>query len=273
VGQPHWDTNWLNVTGGYSSLNVGNQLRPFGTFASSSEYALFLAGALAIALAFALGGRLIALVPIPLLVVTLFLSSARGALVTAALAVIVLLGLRTGRPAAAVGVIVLAAGVAVAAGHFVAPSLAGSTSSALVSHEVNGITDPLNPNSSTLLIHLQLVVDGVKSGIHHPLGQGTAITNGAAGAISGRENSISQATEVDLSNAFVSFGIGGGVVYALLVASVLWRGIRRAFTGNPLLLGVLALLLSDLGQWQIGGDYALASLAWLMVGVVAAPER
>jgi hypothetical protein len=275
VGEPHWDRNWLDVTGGYTALNVGNQVRPFGTFASSSEFALFLAAALAIALAFALKGRLIALVPTPLLVVALFLSSARGALVTTAVAIVVLLGLRTGRPAAAAAVTVLAAGAAVAAVHFAGPMISaqGSASSALVSHEVNGITDPLNPNSSTLLIHLQLVVNGVKSGISHPLGQGTAVTNGAAGVIAGKAFTNSQATEVDLSNAFVAFGIGGGLIYVFLVASVLWRGIRRAFTGNPLLLGVLALLLADLGQWQIGGDYALASLAWVMVGVVAAPER
>ena len=275
VGEPHWDVNWLDVTGGYASLNVGNQLRPFGTFASSSEYALFLAAALVIALAFALKGRLIALVPIPLLVVALFLSSARGALVTAALAVIVLLGLQTSRPGPAAAVTVLAVGTAVAAVHFAGPTLSaqGSTSSALVSHQVNGISDPLNPDSSTLLIHLQLVVNGVKSGISHPLGKGTAVTNNASGVIAGSAYRNSQATEVDLSNAFVAFGIGGGLIYVLLVASVLWRGIRRAFTGNPLLLGALALLLADLGQWQIGGDYALASLAWLMVGVIAAPER
>jgi hypothetical protein len=49
--------------------------------------------------------------------------------------------------------------------------------------------------------------------------------------------------------------------------------VRRALGGDAVVLGVLALLLVDLGQWQIGGDYALASLAWLMVGIVAARER
>jgi hypothetical protein len=275
VGEPPWDVNWLNVTGGYSSLYVGNQLRPFGTFASSSEYALFLGAALAIALTFALRGKLIALAATPLLVVALFLSSARGALVTAAFAIVVLIGLRTGRPAAAVAVTVLAAAAAFVGIHFAGPALSaqGAASSSLVSHELTGITDPLNPNSSTLLIHLQLVISGFKSGISHPLGQGTAVTNGAAGTIAGSATSVSQATEVDLSNAFVSFGIGGGLLYAFLVAAVLWRGVRRALGGDAVVLGVLALLLVDLGQWQIGGDYALASLAWLMVGVVAARER
>jgi hypothetical protein len=274
VGLPSWDANWLN-TSGYISLNVGNQLRPWGTFASSSEFALFLAAALAIAVAFALRGRMVTLIVMPLLALALFLSSARAPLVTAAFAIVVLIGLRTGRPAAAAAVVAVAAVAAFAGIHFARSTLStqNSASSALVSHEVNGITDPLNPNSSTLLIHLQLVVKGFKSGLHHPLGQGTAVTNGAAGTISGSATSVKQATEVDLSNAFVAYGVAGGLLYGLLVAMVLWRGIRRAFSGDVAMMGVLALLIVDLGQWQIGGDYALSALAWLLIGVVASPDR
>jgi hypothetical protein len=273
VGEPSWDSNWLDVTGGYTALNVGDQLRPFGTFASSSEHALFLGAALAISLSYCLRGRLMAVFPIPLLAVALFLSSARGALVTAAFAVVVLIGLRTGRPSTALAVTLVAAAAAFAGVHFANSSLSsqGSASGALVSHEIGGITDPLNPNSSTLLVHLQLVVTGFKSGLSHPLGQGTAVTNGAAGTINTAVNNNPQATEVDISNAFVAYGVAGGLLYALLVLSVLGAGMRRALGGRIVVFGVLALLLVDLGQWGIGGDYALSPLAWLLAGVLAAP--
>ena len=272
VGEPSWDANWLNATGGYTALNVGDIVRPFGPFASSSEYALFLGAALVICISFALRGRLIAMLPMPLLAVGLFLASARGALVTAAFAIVVLVGLRTGRPLPAIVVTLVAVGVAFVGVHFAGSSLSNSSSSsgALVSHEINGITDPLDPNSSTLLVHVQLVISGLKSGVHHPLGQGTAVTNGAAGTISGSVNQNSQATEVDISNAFVALGILGGALYALLVIAVLILAALEVFAGQIALISVLALLLVDLGQWAIGGDYALAPLAWLMVGVVAA---
>ncbi|MGH2872983.1 MAG: hypothetical protein ACRDL5_11050 [Solirubrobacteraceae bacterium] len=273
IGDPPWDLNWLNVASGYTSLHVGDVVRPFGTFASSSEYALFLGVALVVCVSFALRGQLIALVPTPLLAVALFLSSARGALVTAAVAIVVLIGLRTGRPATALAVVVLATGAAFLGVRFAGSSLSGSSSNALVSHEVSGIADPLNPNSSTLVLHVQLMVDGFKSSLHHPLGEGTAVTNGAAGTIANSVNQNPQATEVDISNAFVALGIGGGVVYLALVVAVLATGAITVFTEQAVLLGALAVLLVDLGQWGIGGDYALAPLAWLMAGAVVARGR
>jgi hypothetical protein len=274
VSEPPWDSEWLNVTGGYGSLNVGNELRAFGTFSSSSEYALFLGAALAVAFAFALRGRLIAAVPIPLLAVALFLSSARGALVTAALAVVVLVGLRTGRALTAAAVTLSAIGLALLALHFVSPTLSRESggSSALVSHEIGGITEPLNPNSSTLLVHVQLVVQGVESSLTHPLGQGTAVTNNAAGVNPNSANSETQATEVDISNAFVALGVAG-VLYLLLVLVILGSAARSYLRGRTELYPVIALLVVGLGQWLIGGDYALSPLAWLLIGAVAARSQ
>jgi len=274
VGEPPWDAAWLNVTGGYGSLNVGNELRPFGTFASSSEYALFLGAGLAVSVAFCLRGRLVAAIPIPLLAVALFLSSARGALVTAALAVVVLVGLRTGRALTAAAVTLSAVGVAFLALHFESSTLSreGGASSALVSHEVGGITEPLNPNSSTLLVHVQLVIEGIESSLSHPLGKGTAVTNNAAGVNASSVNSQTQATEVDISNAFVALGVAGAI-YLLLVLTILFAAARGYLKGHRELLPVIALLVVGLGQWLIGGDYALAPLAWLLIGAVAARSR
>jgi len=281
VGDPPWDTNWLNVTGGYSALNVGDTIRAFGTFSSSAEYALFIGTALAVAVSFCLRGHLLAALPIPLLAVALFLSSGRGPLVTAAFAIVVILGLSTGRPVTALAVAVFAVGAAFLALHFGGSALSSSSSSsgALVSHQISGLTNPLDPNSSTLLIHVQKVVDGFKTSLHHPFGEGTAVTNNAAGVSqtasntannNGAATSTGGSTEVDISNAFVGLGIVGGILYTALVALVLIRAVVDYFRGRTVLLPIIALLVVGAGEWLTGGNYALASLIWLLIGAAAA---
>lgn len=290
VGDPHWDVAWLKTPGAsaYSSLNVNGTLRAFGTFSSFGEYALFLGAALAVAVSFVLRGKLVAALPIPVLAVALFLSSGRAPLITAAFAIVTMVGLRTGRPATALVVTVAAIGAVFLAVHFGGSSLSSlgsGSSSSLVSHEVSGIANPLDPSSSTLLTHVTLVVQGVKSSLSHPFGQGTAVTNGAAGVIQGgatRNNGLgnvpavgagSSATEVDISNAFVAFGIAGGVIYLALVVLIAVQAVRSYFAGRRELLPVIAVLVVGAGQWTIGGDYALSSLIWMLIGVVAARAR
>ena len=283
VGDPPWDVDWLQTPGavGYSSLYVGGTARAFGTFSAFSEYGLFVGTALVISIAFLLRGRLIAALPLPVLAVSLFLASGRGALITAAFAVVVMLGLRTRHAITALAVTVAGVGAAFLALHFGASALSGATSDsgALVSHQISGITNPLDPNSSTLLIHAQLVLDGFKLSVHHPFGQGTAVTNNAAGLVQtngantgqiGVVGRGSNATELDISNAFVALGIPGGVLYLLLVVLVLVQAVRSYFAGRVILLPVIGALLVGAGQWAIGGSYALAPLMWMMIGVVAA---
>jgi hypothetical protein len=286
IGEPPWDLNWLNTAGasGYSSLYLGGSARAFATFSSFSEYAEFVGAALAVAVAYILRGRLIGLLPLPILAVALFLASGRGPLITAAVAVVVMLGLRTGRPFTALLVTVAAVGGAFLALHFGGSVLSNSTSSsgALVSHQISGITDPLNPNSSTLLVHVQEVIDGFKSSLTHPVGQGTAVTNGASGLTQQSATSDtgigsatqlgrgSKATEVDISNAFVALGIPGGILYTLLVLVVVVQAVRTYFRGQTELLPVIGILVVGIGQWAIGGSYAIAPLFWMLIGIVAA---
>jgi hypothetical protein len=286
VSDPPWDALWLKTPGAssYSSLFLGGSARAFGTFSSFGEYALFVGGALAVSVSFWIRGRPIFAIPIPLLAVALFLSSGRSPLITAAFAIIVMIGLRSGRPFSALVITVAAVGIAFAGLHFGGSALSGASSGAgaLVSHQLSGIADPLDPNSSTLLTHVNLVIAGVKSSLTHPLGQGTAVTNGAAGVIkqNGLQNSGlsgvqaigegSSATEVDISNAFVGFGIVGGVVYVLLVALILVQAVRSFFKGRVQLLAVIGFLIVDAGQWAIGGDYALSAVSWALIGIIAA---
>jgi hypothetical protein len=289
VGDPPWDVDWLQTPGaaGYSSLYLGGTARAFGTFSAFAEYGLFCGTALVISVSMLLRGRVIAALPLPVLATALFLASGRGALVTVAFAVVVMLGLRTGRGRTALTVTVVAVGVAFLALHFGGSALssAASGSNALVSHQIGGLTNPLDPNSSTLLIHAQLVIDGFKSSISHPFGQGTAVTNNAAGLVHTSETSDSQlgsapavgpgskATELDISNAFVAFGIPGGVLYLFLVVLILVRAVRSYLRGRVELLPIIGVLIVGAGQWAVGGSYALAPLMWMLIGVVAAVSR
>src|SRR5262249_4421724 len=128
----------------------------------------------------------------------------------------------------------------------------------------------LTTNSSTRLVHLKLAWNGITSSVHHPLGEGTAATNGAAGVNASSALAQSQATEVDITNAFVGLGIAGGVLYLGVVALTLYRAVRGYFAGADAMLGVIGVLIVGLGQWLTGGNYALSSLIWLLIGVVAA---
>jgi hypothetical protein len=207
----------------------------------------------------------------PILAVALFLASGRSALILAFLGVVIVAALRPRRPAAALAVTVVTLGAAFGVLHFAGSGLAASSTSSLVSHQLGGITDPLNPGSSTLLLHLQLAWDGIKGSVHHPFGQGDAVTNNAAG-VNPNSSVVSQtqATEVDISNAFVALGPLGGALYLLTVLLVLWRAVAGYFAGRDALLAVIGVLVVALGQWLIGGDYALSPLCWLLIGAVAA---
>jgi hypothetical protein len=271
VALPPWDRTWVELNG-YESLNVGRSLRPFSTFSSNAEYALWLAGALGIAVAGALHGRGAMALAVPLLATALALASVRSALLLAVLAVTVAIGLRSRRLPVAAAVVVLGLGAAYA-GVRVYGAAAGQAAAAsgndLLSRQVGGITNPLDPRQSTLLLHLQLVTDGVRSGLSSPLGHGPGSTN-LAGARFGGDASRGS-TEVDVSNAFVSLGLLGGVTFiGILILS--FRGIvRRYLAGETLALSVLALLLTCLGQWLTGGLYALMPLFWFQLGWASAP--
>jgi hypothetical protein len=262
VGLPNWDSSWVAING-YSSLNIGNQIRAFGTFSSSAEYALFLASGLAVATAFTLQGRTEAALAVPPLLLALFLASARGALITGVLAVVAVCALRT-RHALAGVLVLIGGGAAAGVLLFVIGGSLGGSGNSLIAHQAGGLANPLSGSSSTLGVHSTLALDGLLYSVHHPLGGGTGAANiGGAGA------SI-QGTEIDLSNAFLNLGILGGLLYAVTVLMALVWAVRGYFGGAGTLLPITGVLVAGLGQWLTGGHYALSPFTWLMVGAVAA---
>jgi hypothetical protein len=270
-GFPSWDSEWVNLSQ-LSSLNVLGEVRAFGTFSSFVEYAFFLGCALAVAVSFVLRGRALALLAVPPLAAALFLSSHRSALLLSITAIVVMCGLRTRRPLVALVVTVLAFGLGFGALKVFGSKLSGAgaaSGNALVSHQLGGLGDPLNPDQSTFLVHFQLVKDGFESAVSHPLGKGPAVTNNASG-IGASAFDQTQATEVDFSNAFVALGAPGGALYLAVVVLTLVGAIRSYFRGRDAMLPVIGVLVASFGQWLTGGHYAVSPLTWLLIGSVAA---
>jgi hypothetical protein len=270
-GLPTWDEEWVRQSG-YAALRIGDVIRAFGTFSSSAEYASYLGIGLVVALAFALERHSQFLPAIPVLAVALFYASARAVIVATAFAAIVVLAARMGNMRRAVAALVVCvAGLALALtfAKGVLQEEASSSSDALVSHQLGGLADPFNEETSTLPQHLAMFTNGLKAGVD-PIGHGIASTTLAGDELGGQ----SRSTEVDISNAFVSLGGIGGVAYLALVLLVLYRTLQLAVHDRSAVsLAALGALVVVLGQWLNGGFHAVSPLVWLTVGFVVACDR
>ena len=178
---PPWDIAWLNI-GGYNALRITSEvtsqgiIRPFGTFSSSAEYASYLSIAIGVAVAMVLRGRLLALAAVPLLAWALFLESSRGPVLLVLVAVILLIGLRTTKPWAAIAIVAIGLGGGVAAASLLGQGLQDSavgSANPLIIHQVGGLLHPFDPNQSTLTGHVKQLTDSFVGALRQPLGTGT----------------------------------------------------------------------------------------------------
>jgi hypothetical protein len=266
IDLPKWDASWVDVTG-YQALYVGDQIRAFGTFSSSAEYAVYASAGFVFACALVLHRRALPALAVPFLGIAIFLASSRGALALALIAVIALTALRVRNAGTALVVAVLGIAALLASSYVFGPALdraAGRSSNPLVSHQLEGLLNPLDPDKSTLLGHWGSFADGLAEGVTSPLGQGTGATN-LAGKKLGETAGVK--SEVDVSDAFVSLGLVGGLLFIGILA-ITFRRVISAYLvrGDPALMAVVGLLLVTLGQWLNGAYYAVAPLTWLLIG-------
>ncbi len=278
IGMPWWDQEWVKVSG-YAALHVGEQnpifgtqdsvIRPFGTFASAREYGSYLDIGLVFAVALALHRRYAALLTVPFLGWAIVLSSGRSILVLGLLGVVFVVGMRTRSATGLIVTFVLGLGVLFAVVGVFGSSLdkaANQSSNPLVSHQAGGLLHPLDPNQSTLLGHTDLLKQGIIDGFKDPIGKGTGVTNRAAGVAGG----TNQTSEVDISDAFISMGLIGGIVFFSIIVMAFRRVVSAYFRrGDPALLAAGGLFVVMLGQWLNGGLYAVAPLTWFFVGWAA----
>jgi hypothetical protein len=267
-----WDLHWIR-TSGYAALNVNGVIRPFATFASAAEYAYFAGVAIVVWLGFWLrpGRIVVTLAATGLLATGIAYEGSRGVVVSLVAAVGLMLGARRRFPLvpAALGAVVLVLALSFAVRHVVPSGYSGSGSSTLLAHQAQGIANPLDPKSSTLLVHLSYIVGGLGSVVSHPLGQGVAAVTIAGSRFAGQ----AKGTEADPSNAAVALGLPGLLAYLVIAVSGIALAYRTALRRrDPLSLVALGVLSVTLFQWLNGGQYAVAFLPWLVLGWLDRPQ-
>lgn len=272
-GLPPWDDRWVE-TRGYTALQVGGgSIRPFASFASSAEYVgLLSVGIIIWALRLRSGGRLVPACVLVLLVWALAVASVRGALVAVPVALGITFAAANGFGPLRTLVVGVAAlfllGVVVSA--FDPSTVGGDRTSALLSRQVTGLSDPFDPEKSTLPVHLDLMFGGLKDGVRNPVGRGLGSVTIAAD----RFGSTTQTTETDPSNVAVALGIPGLLAYVFVVTVALATAFHRARARPDVrTLAVLAVGLALFFQWLTGGNYAIAPLPWLLLGWLDQPRQ
>lgn len=270
-GFPKWDQRWIE-TKGYAALYIGKTVRPFSSFSSSSEYVGLLAiGTVIWALQLRKPTRsLPAVAALGVLVWALTVASVRGALVVVPIALGITFaasrGFGLGRTAlAGIGALFV---LGLIISRFDASSVGGAQTSALVSRQVSGLSDPFDPKTSTLPLHVGALVKGLGDGLRNPVGRGLGVVT-----IAGEKfGSTSVSTDVDPSNVAVAMGIPGLLAYGAVVFISLRSAFRRARRQRDLLtLAVLGVALVTLFQWLGGGNYAVAPVPWLLLGWLDRP--
>lgn len=274
-GLPSWDAKWVRESDFaaltvYTAGGADHAVRPFSTFSSSAEYGYFIA--IAIVAWLALGRRrqlvLLTAASIPLLAIALVYQSSRGIVFTLVAAVALMAAARHRLSVAPAVALLLAAVVSV-------PLLVGAfaprDTSALVAHQVEGLGDPLDPERSTLIGHLGIMLNGLSTAVSHPLGLGTSAVTLAGERLG---ESRPQGTDADPSNVAVALGLPALVVYLVIVLVGLARAYRKASVHrDPLSIAALGVLVTMFPQWMNGGQYAVAVLPWLVLGWLDRPSR
>ena len=259
---------WLNIVKtSYAALNVADGVtRAFSYFTSAQEYSVFLTVGIVVSWALFLRGNKLAIVPIPLIAVALFLESARGPVVITLVACAVLWVIQGKSPRiwlprgiAALLITGVVAGVGLR--HLQSAQFSNQTQ-ALLDHQTSGL---LTPGQSTAGAHTSMVAGGILMGFKTPIGMGLGATTSASKKFGG----TSMSTEADVSNMFVDLGFIGGTCYLGIIILVLTAAFRYwQVSRNMMAFCLLAVLIALLGSWLNGGEYAASTLSWLAIGIL-----
>ena len=267
IGMPSWDQRWID-TKGYAALYVGRSVRPFASFASSSEYVGLLSiGMLLWALHLSTARRAVpAAAVLVVLGWAITVASVRHALVVVPVALGVTFAARHGYGIARTALVGATALVllALAVSQFDATRVGGAQTSALLSRQVTGLSDPFNRETSTLPGHIGSLVGGVQAGFRNPLGLGIGVVTIANDRFG--SSAIVQ-TDSDPSNVALAMGIPGLLAYGAVVVGGLKLAFRYARSSRDFLtLAALGISLVTVLSWLAGGNYAVAPLPWLVLG-------
>jgi hypothetical protein len=257
-----FENDWIRISG-YAALIVGNGSRSFSFLTSAAEYSQYMVVCVVIAWAYILRGKifmkLMGAAALPLFFYALFMVGSRGPVV------LTTIGLTVMSLMAASGkwmkLLVAGAAVMVIAGGFAVIGQLDHGANAIIAHQVNGLTNPFDEKSSTLTLHIDMVIHGFVQGIMFPIGRGLGSTTLAGAKMGGSgENS-----ELDITNILISDGVIGGAIYFLLIVQILRMAFRLQMNGT-VPLTILGMLIATAGTWSIGGNYSTCALIWLSIG-------
>lgn len=264
-----FEQQWVEQIG-YQALHISDDVvRAIGFFSSSAEYQRYLVVATVVLFSFWVTRRSPAIVLLPLLLAAIFLSAARGPVVMVMLAIAIVWALSAKRVVAwlpRLGLAGLLGGVALLGLLFFlqGSSFAGRVAP-LVDRQVEGLLDPGNEEKSTAAGHLQMLREGLFTGVTAPAGLGLGATTTAAQKYGAHNLSA----EIDIANVMISMGILGGLLYLFIMVWILstavrwWRRAR-----DPYALALVGTLFGTLGGWLLGGEYSIAALLWFQVGLM-----
>ena len=270
LGLSDSETQWLHLSG-YSQMVSATVSRSFSFFTSAGEYVGVLSVAITLLWALFLRGQKVALVPIPLLAVALFLGTERTAIVDTLLGCCVVWAVqgktyRSWIPRSALAVVLAVVGL-VWGMQEVQKAQFDPNTALLVQHQTAGLLDP---GHSTAGGHFSMVGNGIVSSLSRPLGVGLGATTLAAGKFGG----TLAGSEMDFSDMFIALGLVGGVLFLCLTYVVMrtclqqWQQHR-----HPVTLAVIGLLANCTAHWLAGGCYMLVTLLWFAVGTVDRVQR
>jgi hypothetical protein len=281
IGFPPWDTRWIEDRG-YIALGIDgpHTLRPFGWSPSSSEFALtasFATVLCGVQLREAWRTRqrwLGALAGVGLAIAgtALLLSAVRTALLlTVAAAAVVAVASRRAHAGRLVVAMAACAVLLVGGTRLLdVETWPVSGVQGLVRRSLLGITEPLDPEQSTLRIHLEATELSLRRLDDRPLGAGLAY-----GATDPRNRAGTYVSaENDLGNSALAMGIPGVVLFAAMTVlglRTIWRRVRA--TPTLVTLAALAVLVAALRFWWTGAHYAPSMLVWLVLGWADRPSE
>jgi hypothetical protein len=264
-----FEQRWVEQIG-YQSLYISDQvIRAVGFFNSSAEYQRYLVLGTMSVFGIWLVRRSAVIVLLPIFLVTIFLSAARGPVVIVLLAMALVWAVAGRSVATWLPRVILAAGIAAASLLgvllFLQTRALEGRVAPLVDRQVEGLLNPANHEKSTATGHVQMLTDGLVAGFTTPAGVGLGATTEAAHKYGERNLS----SEVDLSNVMISVGLLGGILYLAIVATVLVRAVRWwRSERTPYALAITGGLLGTLSGWLIGGEYSVAAIVWFQIGLM-----
>jgi hypothetical protein len=282
VGWLSFEAQWIREQASeFSALMVGDKIvRPFAFFTSPAEFAGYLSIALVCCCAplFARRFTWTSLLVLPIGYM-LFLASVRTAAVLTVVGLLVMWS-AIGRDSQKVAVRTIFAVLIILPCIYLGLRRLSNLSSApdrasvLKTHMFDGL---LKPGESSAGGHQQEAIEGVMSGITNPIGYGLGATTMAAGKFG---NGKTAGYEQDVANIFSSLGVGGGLLYVILMVKVLLV-VSKVWTKTRSLIAmiVLGILVSQMGNWLTGNHYSTIALVWFLIGSIdrtqipADPER